>query len=260
MAWQAPKTNWLGTDGVRNHDLNRIEGNIEFLYDLSPASEATTIYVNAGGSDEYGDGSIVSPFKTVTKALSTLPRVLSGNAVSINISSGVYDEDVVISGFSGGAITLVGAYDTRVNFAGFTVDGCVCILNNVTVNLSGVGAFVTNAGVLLGKGSVNGLFVTSGNIGLSVDKCSRVNLRTVRSDNAGTYGLYVVEASHVFITNLTGTGNNWGIGVHTGGIATVSTNDMNSTTDPVVSYSGGRYYTGSQNFAVNTLVNTEVIA
>jgi hypothetical protein len=29
MAWLAPKTNWTSSDGVRNTDLNRIEGNIQ---------------------------------------------------------------------------------------------------------------------------------------------------------------------------------------------------------------------------------------
>jgi hypothetical protein len=33
MAWQTPKTNWAGPDGVRNTDFNRIEGNAQHLYD-----------------------------------------------------------------------------------------------------------------------------------------------------------------------------------------------------------------------------------
>lgn len=259
MAWQTPKTDWSSVDGVRDTDLNRIESNLQYLYESSAIHEDTTVYVRASGNDDVGDGSIISPFKTITKALSILPRTLDGKNCTINIADGVYDEDVIISGFSGGELIITGAPGTQVSLSGFTVDGCVCVLNNVTVVLSGVGAFVTNAGVLLGLGSVNGLRITSGNIGLSVDKCSRVNLRTVRSDNAGTYGLYVIEASHVFITTLTGTGNNWGIAVHTGGIATVSNNDMNSTTDPVISLSGGRYYTGSQDFTANALATAEVV-
>lgn len=32
MAWVTPKTNWTGVDGVRDTDLNRIEGNSQHLY------------------------------------------------------------------------------------------------------------------------------------------------------------------------------------------------------------------------------------
>lgn len=33
MAWQTPKTDWAAPDGVRNTDMNRIEGNTKHLYD-----------------------------------------------------------------------------------------------------------------------------------------------------------------------------------------------------------------------------------
>lgn len=32
MAWVTPKTNWTGADGVRDSDLNRMEGNTQHLY------------------------------------------------------------------------------------------------------------------------------------------------------------------------------------------------------------------------------------
>lgn len=37
MAWQTPKTDWGAPDGVRNTDLNRIEGNAQYLYDGAEA-------------------------------------------------------------------------------------------------------------------------------------------------------------------------------------------------------------------------------
>lgn len=33
MSWQTPKKDWTRADGVRNTDLNRIEGNVEHVYD-----------------------------------------------------------------------------------------------------------------------------------------------------------------------------------------------------------------------------------
>lgn len=264
MAWQTPKTDWTSVDGVRDTDLNRMEGNIAHLYGSAGLQENITLYARAAGSDDTGNGSNAAPYRTITKALSTLPKNLNGKTCTIIVASDTYSESLVISDFCGGEIILSGSTNTQINLSGFTVDGCICRLNNVTVALSGVGAHVTNGGVLLGGGTTsgstanNGLNVTGANNSLEVDRCSRVSIRNLVSNNANAYGIYAIEASHVFVTNLSGTDNNWGIGVHSGAIVAVSTNSI-SATEAVISFSGGRYFTDSQDFSLNAVATAEVV-
>ena len=57
------------------------------------ASEGTKeIYVATTGSDETGDGSASKPYKTISKAVSVLPRCIT-EATFINISPGTYNLD-----------------------------------------------------------------------------------------------------------------------------------------------------------------------
>ena len=110
MAWQSPKTNWQPADGVRDTDFNRIEGNILELYTGSKVNNDITLYVRETGSDLIGDGTTAAPYRTITKALSVLPKNLNGKNVIIDIATGTYSESVVIKGYSNGTLVLSGAY------------------------------------------------------------------------------------------------------------------------------------------------------
>ncbi len=65
-----------------------------------------TVYVAATGSDETGDGSSAAPYATITKALSVIPKNLNSFTATINIVDGTYNEDVVVTGFSSGALLI----------------------------------------------------------------------------------------------------------------------------------------------------------
>ena len=67
-----------------------------------------TVYVAVSGSDATGNGSSTAPYQTITKALSTIPKNLNGYSAYISVSAGTYNDDVQISGFTGGIIGLIG--------------------------------------------------------------------------------------------------------------------------------------------------------
>lgn len=60
------------------------EGNLELYVDTSK------------GNDVANDGSFAKPYKTITKAVSRIPRAINGNSVYITLAPGYYDEDVYI--------------------------------------------------------------------------------------------------------------------------------------------------------------------
>ncbi|MHC5278951.1 hypothetical protein ACYRFT_01600 [Listeria kieliensis] len=78
--------------------INRIyglnQGTIEYFVDSSK------------GDDVNGTGAIDSPFKTVTKAVSMLPRLLS-TTVYIWLNPGKYDEDIVMTNINGAKINIL---------------------------------------------------------------------------------------------------------------------------------------------------------
>lgn len=43
MAWETPKTNWAAEDGLAATDMNRIEGNIQELYDRTTPDVASNL-------------------------------------------------------------------------------------------------------------------------------------------------------------------------------------------------------------------------
>lgn len=255
MAWQTPKTDWTGADGVRYSDLNRMEGNILELYRGDAARADILLYVSEAGNDITGTGTSAAPYRTINKALSVVPKNLNGKSVSINIAAGLYPESVNIKGFTG-PIVLNGAYNAYVDMNNFTVEGCVCIVDTIRIVLVGTGAVVTNGGVLIGTG---GLAVSGADVSLTVNQCSRVSLLNVSSTVAESYAVSVDGASHVYIGNLTSEDDNEGILVQGGSIVAVGSSSMSVMGDEVISYAGGRYYTGSQNFSTNTLATAEVV-
>lgn len=97
------------------------------------------IYVSTSGNDTTGDGSQSKPFRTIQKAVDSIPPVLNGKVVKIRVSAGIYDEDVIIAGKAGSfghrPIQLLGAtsvsnatnYKMRSLSVHGTGMGCVCV-------------------------------------------------------------------------------------------------------------------------------------
>ena len=80
--------------------LNRFGASIgTLLSDLS-------LYVSPTGSDITGVGTKQRPFKTIQRAVNSLPKDLGGFMASIVISDGTYVEDVLVSNFYNGYVII----------------------------------------------------------------------------------------------------------------------------------------------------------
>jgi hypothetical protein len=87
----------------------------KYIEDTKPLDEDMMIYVSPTGNDTTGTGEHSSPFKTINYALSTIPKVLNGNLVTINLEEGVYDEHVFIYGFTSGALKIQSTTPDNIN-------------------------------------------------------------------------------------------------------------------------------------------------
>lgn len=79
MAWLTPKTDWSGADGVRNTDLNRIEGNI---LDLNSRSVNT-------------DANIASLRQYVDNRLFELSNLAPVGELAIGAEIGIYENGIL---------------------------------------------------------------------------------------------------------------------------------------------------------------------
>lgn len=238
MAWQTPKTDWTATDGVRDSDLNRIEGNIAYLYNDKVRAD-TYIYVNAtSGSDTNGNGTAVAPFKTINKALGAVARVTNGNEVTLSIAGGYYPEDVVIKGFTS-PITLMNNGDT-VTVRSFRVDGCHCSLSgNLEISTNST-VYVVNGGMLTGAGA---LYVDGAYISLNYG--STLSLDKVTCDNSPGFAIVVDGSSRFYGAYLDGDANYAGLSAQGGSILAFGDINMEIETTIYFTAMGGRILNGS---------------
>lgn len=243
MAWQTPKTNWAPPDGVRDADLNRIEGNILELYKGGSGMSDTTMYVSDTGSDTTGTGASANPYRTIMHALGTLPKNLNGKNVLIYIATGVYNEDVVVKGFNNGMVTLIGYYGNTATINSLEVNSAICEVRSLGLRLVSNGITVTNGAVLLCTGSVT---VVASERGLYVNNCSSCRMYSqLDISNASAYAVQITGASMAYILSLAGSGNEVAILAEEGSIAAYGATNISTTVASYVTRSGGRILTGS---------------
>lgn len=238
MAWQIPKTDWTGADGVRYTDMNRIEGNILELYN-STARADVTIYVSPTGNDNTGDGTISNPYGTITKAIESIPNNFSRKAVGINIAAGTYEEDVIIRGFDG---VLKWYSNGVVNVRSLLVEGCSVYQYGSQTNFKR-GIVIDNGASYTGQSL---MYVSeASSIGIAVRNGSRFVLyNTATVSNTTSAAIEVSGSSMLYISIVAGNSNAIGIRADTGSVAGYGTMNMTATTARI-SNTGGRIYTGS---------------
>lgn len=242
MAWQTPKTDWSVADGVRDTDLNRIEGNILELYNSGMAQVNFELFVDTSGNDTTGDGTSAAPYATITKALSMIPKNLNGKIAVIEVAAGTYNESVTIKGFTG-TVVLAGAYSSRATVNGLTIDACHCLLDTLRIDIStSTGVNVINGGLLTGTGILG----VSGSASVSVTGCSGVSLNAIECTNVNGYALFVDTASRLNAGTIDGTGSTNGMLVQGGSIVSFAFNNMTVTGTMYMTYAGGRIYSGAQ--------------
>lgn len=241
MAWQAPKTDWTGADGVRDVDFNRIEGNILELFSSSAQGDIT-IYVATTGSDTNGAGTSASPYATITKALSVLPKNLNGKTVTVNIATGEYEESVVVSNFYGGMLRFSGS--SIVNISNLEVRSCTLYINSVLFVVSGsIGVLVTDNATLITTSDINS---TSSTIGLSVTNCSAIHVSGNVTLMGMNTGIAATNNSRVFVFSINGSDIGTVITASNGATVAYGSNSATAKTAIAATSTGGRINTGSQ--------------
>lgn len=213
-------------------------------------TEDVTVYVANSGSDINGDGSADNPFATIQKAVDALPRYLDGHTATISIAFGVYPERVIVKDFCGGRL-VVGKYGEV-----FTIDG-IDIINSsfVETNIyqierasgSSRPLFLVQNGSNVFVGSdmiLDG--IDSGVTGMIVENNSHVvganNVKLIANNCAGA--VVAQWCSFVSFTEITGSGNVFGVGASYGAIISYK----NETIDMMWSNTadtGGLVLTGS---------------
>jgi pectin methylesterase-like acyl-CoA thioesterase len=87
--------------------IKRFLGKVRrFLKNIKPLETDVVVYVATTGSDTTGSGSETAPYRTITYALSKIPKDLGGYTATIHVADGTYNESINIVGYYGGYIIL----------------------------------------------------------------------------------------------------------------------------------------------------------
>lgn len=208
MAWQTPKTDWTASDGVRNTDFNRIEGNIldlhgKFLHNNVIATVSTS------GNDTTGNGTSGAPFRTFAKAISAVPKNLNGHTFTIQVVAGTYDEVVNISDFSGGEVILSGAVNAAVTIAGLIVENCSVLVDGMRLTVGSNGIFVGANGILFS--ATSDIVISSAAEGVTLRYGGTLEVTKTLTISNATRALQVQYGSTASVATLSGTNNTIGI-------------------------------------------------
>lgn len=234
MAWQTPKTDWTAADGVRDTDMNRIEGNALALYNETVRS-SKIVYVTDAGNDSTGNGTSASPYRTINKALSTVPKNLAGISVTIHIASGAYPEAVSVKGFHGGVLTFAGTA-SEIEVTSLTIDGSTVSVTSLDISATAaVGIIITNAGTFITTGNVN---ADGTSTGVNVNSCSSAHIAGSLYSGGAAYAIQCSRMSSIYADTISGVGI---LSAVTGGVIAFNNSTMSRSTA-----TGGRIYNGSQ--------------
>lgn len=213
------------------------------LETIGTIPQDATIYVSKSGSDASGDGSESYPFATIQHAIDSIPKNLDNNDITINVASGTYAEDVLVSGFYGGTLRI--EFET-VAINTLTIYETSVILNGTALTLAASGKtyglhchrganVICQLSVVI-NGAVNGLFVAYG---------SRFSGRNTITINSCTYAVSTMFSGYAYIVTLAGSKNNNGIQA-AAGIASIGSIDSAMASTLYVTTAGGRIYNGAQ--------------
>lgn len=204
------------------------------------------IYISPSGNDTSGTGASATPYKTLTKALSVVPKNTSGKSITIYIAPGTYSENVVIKDFLG-PITLNVTGSTPAIFNSITVDNCTVLHIGQPINLtptaSGSGLTIQNGSCWIGSSSLN---VAIGAYGISVKSGSRMAIQgTATLSNLLTAGINVSGGSVAYVAIAVGTNNSLALSATDGGMLIYATATIEGKSKCLTN-NGGRIYSGAQ--------------
>ena len=220
----------------------------------SVLTEDVTLYVNGStGNDSTGDGSSAKPYKTVQKAVNSIPKVLGGHTAAISITAGYYTEHLEVDGFHGGLLIIgdagvnVGLYSIWVNASSFVRVNISTLLNATTGGLIAQNGshveIASNLAIDIGGAYHSGISATTGSvINSTVDF---FDMMSVDVSNCRFSAIYAATGGMVQLSVISGSGSAVGLRADEGGVIYYGTSTLKATTATVTT-KGSRIYSGAQ--------------
>lgn len=223
--------------------VNGIGSFISELKNIGIAAENKTIYVSTSGNDASGDGSSSYPFRSIQKAIDSTPKNLENKTITINIASGTYSEDVIVSGFYGGLLRF--KVET-ITVSSLTVYDCCVAFDGTKITIAANGK---TYGLYCHRDSnvivQTDLEVNGSTYGIYSGYASRCNVRSVTTVNSCTYAVSATFAGMIYASNLSGSRNNNAIQA-AGGIVLIGSINTAMASTLYATSNGGRVFTGAQ--------------
>lgn len=213
------------------------------LQRIGVAAENKTIYVSTSGNDASGDGSSSYPFRTIQKAIDSTPKNLENETIIIEVASGTYSEDVIVSGFHGGMLRInIGT----ITINSLTVYDCCVAFDGTKMTIAANGKTYgiyshRDANVII----QSALEVNGSTYGIYSGYASRLNARNTTTVNSCTYAVSATFAGMIYVSTLSGSKNNNAIQA-AGGIVMLGSIASSMASTLYATSNGGRVFTGAQ--------------
>lgn len=206
-------------------------------------TKAVTLYVSTGGNDTTGNGTSAAPYKTINKALSTIPKNLGGFSATVNIAAGTYDEVFNVNYFHGGNIVFAGT--GTATLGGISVsDSRVVVERPLAFNSAGGtainlvrGAFLLVNQPVVVNAAATGVYAQTGAVAIFNDG--------LEANNCTTAALRITTAANVYVSAITGRSNVLGLSVDSSAAVSYGASSI-AATAATRTASGGRILSGSQ--------------
>lgn len=215
----------------------------KYIEDTKPLDADMFVYVATTGSNTTGNGTSSKPYKTITYALSTIPKAMNGHTVGIVVAEGIYAEDVSIQGVDGDLQLLLQGEMTIIN--SLTVTQSYLTIGSFTgseVLLTTQWVAIKNASRVFANASVDfnvvDKVVPSFTASTHAMYCfdSQVYLSGILALTGNPYfGIAAYANSNVFLGTVTGAGMTVGITADRSKIACLS-NKTTATNHTLVQY------------------------
>ena len=134
---------------------------LTFIKSIRPLTSDITLYVSTTGSDILGDGTQSKPFKSPQHAIDIIPKDLGGHTAVVNVSDGIYQEDMEIKGFSNGILQI------RSSTGDTLSDNCK--INRIIAYWNTCGLIISGFNIM-----------TTTDAGIYADSCINLNIHFTR--------------------------------------------------------------------------------
>ena len=217
--------------------------NLNAMQNAAGLTESKAIYVSTIGSDTTGTGSQATPYATIRKALSTLPRNLNGYTAVIHIAAGTYSETVNITGYGNGVLKFSGIAGEVVSLSGMTISNVQFMeIENISIDMPNGFLYVVGSNLRV----FSPMSMSGGQYGLHATFFASVAfMETVTVSNTSSAAILATSCATVYVQSLQGINN--AVSVHSlrGSMCSVGTNGNTATTQYQTG-TGGRIYSGAQ--------------